>query len=169
MPAYTLTLEDFKPIRNTTAEQVQQAIQKMADPKGPTYLILKDADGNYAQAGGTDGRYRIEAREVFGEGFRHWMAASPACQDRTETVVFYRNRCTENEHLPRRCPLNATVANVLSLQDVMAVMLEYWATGSCSRKYLWDDVSQSWIDREAQEKPEGIQVIKPKGKQGGEA
>lgn len=88
---------------------------------------------------GTNGRYRVEARHVYGEGFKHLMAARSDCRDRAKTVVYYRNVCTENEHPHRQCPLSATVANVLSLDDVLVIMMEYWTPGELSDKFDWDD------------------------------
>jgi hypothetical protein len=41
------------------------AIQKFASPSGPTFLNIKDDLGNWAQAGGTNGRYRVEVRDVW--------------------------------------------------------------------------------------------------------
>jgi hypothetical protein len=166
MPLYRLTLEDHKNAFPVSLGQLQAAIQKLARSPGPTYLNLQDDGGNWAQAGGTNGRYRVEIRNVYGEGFQHWMAALPSCNDRSETVVYYRNRCIENEHPYRKCPLNATVANVLGLNDVMAILTEYWATGLRSAKYSWDDVSRDWIEEDVEKKGTGIKVIKPKSKQG---
>jgi hypothetical protein len=97
------------------------------------------------------------------------MAAVPGCHDRTPTVVHYRNRCVENEHPRRRCPLPATVANVMSIADVLAIMTEYWATGLRSTHYAWDDVSSDWIDADLRENGRGIKVIRPKRSKGGAA
>lgn len=162
MPQYQLMLEDHRNVFPVSLKQVQAAVQKLAGTNGPTFLNLKDGEGNWAQAGGTNGRYRVEVRDVFGEGFQHWMAALPGCPDRSHTVVYYRNKCIENKHAPRRCPLEATVANVLGLADVLAILTEYWATGQRSPHYAWDDVSQDWIADEMDEKGMGIKEIKPK-------
>ena len=90
------------------------------------------------------------------------MAALPGCTDRSKTVVDYRNRCTENEHPPRKCPLYATVANVLSLKDVMVILTEFWVTGLRSAAYNWDDVSQEWLEDDLAQQGTGIKQIKPK-------
>ena len=163
MPLYRLMLEDHSDVFPATLGHVQMAIHKMAASTGPTFLNLKDEGGSWAQAGGSNGRYRVEVRDVFGEGFQHCMAALPGCADRRSTVVYYRNRCTENEHPPRHCPLNATVANVLELSDVLVIMTEYLATGLRSAKYDWDDVSRDWSDEDTAEDGEDITVIKPGG------
>jgi hypothetical protein len=169
MPLYRLMLEDHNDVFPATLGHVQMAIQKMANLNGPTFLNVKDHDGNWAQAGGTNGRYRVEVRDVYGEGFRHWAAVMPGCTDRTNTVVYYRNKCIENKHSRRRCPLDATVANVVGLADVLAIMTEYLATGLRSAKYEWDDVSQHWINEDVAKKGTGIKVIKPKPKKGSDA
>lgn len=166
MPLYKLMVEDRRNVFPASLEQLQAAIYHLGEPTGPTFLNLKDEEGNWAQVGGTNGRYRVEARDVFGEGFQHWLAADPTCQDRSETVVYYRNRCTENEHPYRRCPLGATVANVLGLSDVFVILSEYWATGARSTKYVWDDVTENLLEEAAEERGLGIKTIKPKGSKG---
>jgi hypothetical protein len=166
MPGYRLMLEDHRNSVPATLEHVEAAILKLAGAKGPTFLNLKDENGSWAQAGGTNGRYRVEVREIYGEGFLHWMAALPGCTDRSPTVVYYRNECTENEHAHRRCPLDATVANVLSLNDVMQILTEYWLTGERSARYVWDDVSRDWMDDAVAKRGLGIKEIKPKGNKG---
>jgi hypothetical protein len=162
MPLYRLMLEDHTDVFPATLGHVQMAVQKMASAKGPTFLNLKDSDGNWAQAGGTNGRYRIEVRDVYGEGFRHSLAVLPGCTDRADTVVYYRNKCIENKHAPRHCPLNCTMANVLTLADVLEIMVQYAVTGTRSDKYLWDDGSKFWLDEESH-KLGTIKQIKPKG------
>jgi hypothetical protein len=106
MTLYTLMLEGHKNVFPATLDHVETAIQKMASLTGPTFLNLKDTSGSWAQAGGTNGRYRVEVRDVYGEGFQHWMAALPGCEDRSQTV-----------------------ANIASLADVLVIMTTYLATG----------------------------------------
>ena len=166
MPPYRLMLEGHKDVFPVSLEAVQKAVSKLATAEGPTFLNLKDGNGNWAQAGGTNGRYRIEARHVYGEGFTHLMAARPNCDDRAKTVVFYRNVCTENEHPHRQCPLPATVANVLSLDDVLVVMTEYWSTGELSTKFDWDDHTGEWMADALGQDDRGIKEIKPKNGRG---
>jgi len=162
MPLYRLMLEDHRDVFPASLGHIQAAVRKMAGSSGPTFLNLKDEEGNWAQAGGTDGRYLCDSRDVYGEGFRHFMAAVPGCNDRSRTIVYYRNTCIENRHAHRRCPLEGTAANVLSLSDVLAIMTEYWMTGQRSARYAWDDVSQAWINDENEEKGMIIKVITPR-------
>ena len=162
MPVYTLMLEDHKLVTNPSGEQVYNAVRKIGGRTGPTFIQLKDENGSFTQAGGTEGRYRLESRDVWGEGFQHLMAASTTSKDRSDTIVYYRNVCIEGVHEHRRCPLSCTVANVLPLDDVLEIMVQYAVTGTRSGKYLWDDVSKSWIEEEA-DKFGTIKQIKPKG------
>jgi len=164
MPLYRLMLEDHRNVSPVSLGQLQAALRKLAGSTGPTFLNLKDEDGNWAQVGGTNGRYRVEARDVYGEGFRHWMAALPGCTDRTKTVVYYRNSCIENKHPHRQCPLDATVANVLALNDAMVILTEYLATGLRSATYVWDDLTDAWMEDEMADNDAGITIIKPKAK-----
>ncbi len=166
MPLYKLMVEDDRDIFPASLKQLRAAIYRLGEPTGPTFLNLKDEEGNWAQVGGTNGRYRVEAPDIYGEGFQHWVAARPGCQDRSKTVVYYRNRCTENEHPYRSCPLTATVANVLGLPDVFVILSEYWATGARSAKYVWDDVTQNMLEEAAEEDGMRLKVIKPKGSKG---
>jgi len=161
MPDFTLMLEGHKLVHGVSQEQVRAAVHKMRSPTGPTFVQLADSNGNYAQAGGTRGRYRVECRDVWGEGFQHFVAASWASTDRSSTVVYYRNVCTEGIHERRRCPLNCTAANVLRLEDVLEIMLAYNVAGTRSGKYVWDDVTAEWLEEDASNEGE-IKRIKPK-------
>lgn len=125
-------------------------------------MILTDENGNRAQAGGTLGRYRVEARHVHGEGFQHVMASRLDCRVLDPTTVHDRNVCTEGEHAHCRCPLPATVANVLSLDDVLVVMTECWLTGELSAKFGWDDLTSDWLARAVASADRGITEIKPR-------
>ena len=100
---FTLVLEDHPDQPFATAADLERAVFMMADPEGPTYVILKDSYGGYAQAAGFNDRFRIETRDVYAEGFRHWLAGSPDCKDRSYVVLSYTNQC--DTHGKRPCPL----------------------------------------------------------------
>jgi hypothetical protein len=138
------------------SKQIEQAIYDMGEPEGPTYIMLRNEDGGYAQAGGFKDRYRIELREVYGEGFRHWLAASPTRKDRSDVVIYYRNHCTI--HGKRSCPLEAWGENVLTLADALAILLFYQATGERLGDYRWEDVSEYFLKDESGH----VKQIKPK-------
>ena len=81
VPLYRLMLEEHKDVFPALLEAVQEAVAKLAVPEGPTFLNVTDENGSWAQAGGTNGCYRVEARSVYG-GFQHVMAARRDCRDR---------------------------------------------------------------------------------------
>ena len=91
MARYRLMLEDHADVFPASLEAVQKAVSKLAIPEGPTFLNLTDENGNWAQAGGTEGRYRVEARHVYGEGFQHVMASRLDCRMQDPTVEARRH------------------------------------------------------------------------------
>ena len=162
MSPYTLVLEGFRDQGFATSEQVKDAVQRMARPEGPTYIRLKHPQGGHAEAMGFNDRFRIEARETWGEGFRHWLAASPHVKDRSDVVMYYRNHC--NVHGRRKCPLPAWGENVLALTDVLAIMLFYHASGERSGSYPWEDVTQYCIEAALKSDKQFIREIRPHGR-----
>ncbi len=159
MPALTLVLEDYPDQRFATSGHVERAVSTMARPGGPTYVVLRDAFGGYAQAAGFDDRYRIETREAYGEGFRHWLAGSPTVKDRSDVVMYYRNQC--KVHGRRRCPLPAWGENVLALSDVLSILLFYHSSGERLGSYRWEDVTEYFLDAGLQGKSRFIRDIRP--------
>ena len=157
MSLFTLRLEDHADRELATASDVEYAVRSMAQPRGPTYIMLIHPHGGYAQAAGFNDRYRIESRDVYGEGFKHWLAGSPTIKDRSDVVMHYRNHC--DIHGTRRCPLPAWGENVLGLSDVLAIMLAYHASGERLGTYPWEDVSEYFI-KAGEEKC--IKTIRPR-------
>jgi len=78
MISFTLSVENLPSACRATGDDIRRAIESLRSPTGPTYINLTGSDGSYAQAGGTNGRYVIESRDVYGEGFRHWRAGVPS-------------------------------------------------------------------------------------------
>ena len=159
MPAITLVLEDYPDKPSAKAGQVERAARMMADPDGPTYIVLKDSCGGYAQAAGFNNRFRIETREAYGEGFRHWLAGSPTIKDRSDVVMYYRNHC--KVHGQRRCPLPAWGENVLALSDVLAILLSYHTTGERCAAYPWEEVTKYFIEQGLKGESRFIRDIRP--------
>lgn len=164
MSPFTLMLEGCRDRQAVTASQVESAIERMAQPNGPTWITLKDPHGAYAEAMGCDDRYRIEARETWGEGFRHWLAASPHVKDRSDVVMYYRNNC--KVHGRRKCPLPAWGENVLALADVRAIMLFYHAAGERNGTYPWEDVTRYCIEAGLKGDMRFIREIRPRQRHG---
>jgi len=159
MPVLTLVLEGYRDRPSVTASQVEHAVRLMAKPGGPTYIVLQDPHGGYAQAAGFDDRYRIETRDTWGEGFRHWLAGSPHVKDRSDVVMYYRNRC--KVHGVRKCPLPSWGENVLALSDVLAVLLSFHATGERLGTYPWEEVTRYFIEAGLKGKSRFIRDIRP--------
>lgn len=161
MTGFTLRIEDRDDTELNDIQDLQAAIARLATPRGPTFIVISQTDHEYVQAGGCDGRYIVESRDFFGEGFLHWAAGYPQCNDRSETVVHYRNKCLRSEHPPRRCPLNTVVKRVLGHHDVREILLHYYATGSRLATYAWDDISAKYEKVSTPENDEAIQWIRP--------
>lgn len=163
---FTLVLEGHADRRLTSAGDIERAVHLMAAPDGPTYIVLKDAYGCFAQAAGFNDRFRIETRDVYGEGFKHWLAGLPNVNDRSDVVMYYRNQC--DVHGRRRCPLPAWGENVLALSDVLAIMLFYHASGERLTAYPWEDVSQYFLAKALDDEGGFIRPIRPHNEEHGE-
>lgn len=159
MSHFTLVLEGHHDLPAATARQVEHAVQLMVEPGGPTYIMLKDPQGGYAQAAGFNDRYRIETRDTYGEGFRHWLAGSPSIKDRSDVVMHYRNYC--KVHGRRQCPLPAWGENVLALADVLEIMLFYHRSGERSGAYPWEEVTHYFIEAGLKGTSRFIREIRP--------
>jgi hypothetical protein len=166
MPDFTLVLEGHADRPSASATDVERALRMMARPDGPTYIMLKDAFGGYAQAAGFNNRFRIETRDVYGEGFRHWLAASPTVKDRSDVVIHYRNHC--KIHGRRQCPLPAWSENVLGLADVLSILRFYQGSGERLAAYPWEDVSKYFIDAGMKGESGSIRQIRPHNREHGQ-
>ena len=140
---FTLSVENLSNVRRDTTANIERAIESLRSPTGPTYINLTGPDGSYAQAGGTNGRYVIESRDVYGEGFLHWRAGVPSKSEEKTSVYFYA-KCSRGIHRPRSCPYNIDAADVLCWEDVKEALLHYAATGERHRGYSWRDVSSEY-------------------------
>ncbi len=161
MPTYTLRIEDRCDSELQDLDELLAAIARLTTPRGPTFIVLSDPNGNYVQAGGTNDRYIAESREVYGEGFIHWAAGYPNCNDRSEAVVYYRNKCLKNEHPSRRCPLDTVNRRVLRFADIREILLHYYATSERSPAYAWDDISAKYQEPNPTSGDDPIKEIRP--------
>ena len=140
---FTLSVENLPSACRATGDDIRRAIESLRSPTGPTYINLTGSDGSYAQTGGTNGRYVIESRDVYGEGFLHWRAGVPSKSDEKTSVHFYA-KCNRGIHRPRSCPYKIHAADVLGWEDAKDVLLHYAATGTRHRGYSWRDVSSEY-------------------------
>ncbi len=138
-----LKLESHRDLPNATIEDVVRAVYALARPDGPTYLVLEDGEDSYAQAAGTDGRYVIESRTIFGEGFQHFRVARDLGGADAPAVIHYRQRC--DKHPPRRCPLKVRESEVSTVADVEQALLTFAATGRRDATLFWRDVTPEMV------------------------
>jgi hypothetical protein len=136
-----LRLEGHRDIECPSLEQVGDAIRKMASPTGPTWVLFEDDSGSYIQAAGSGGRYVVESRDVYGEGFRHWRASKSSDAGAETTTILFRNKCPRGKHSPRGCPLTISATQVVGLDDVSQTISHYAVTDERHPAYSWHDVS----------------------------
>jgi hypothetical protein len=94
-----LKIEGRRDLTIATIEDVAIAICALARPDDPTYIVVEDGEDSYAQAAGTEGRYVIESRTMFGERFQHFRVARDLGGADAPAVIHYRQRC--DKHPPR--------------------------------------------------------------------
>jgi hypothetical protein len=138
-----LKLEDHCDLPNATIEDVVRAIYKIARPDGPTYLVVEHGEESYAQAAGTEGRFVIESRTMFGEGFQHFRVCHDLAGSDGAAVVHYRQKCVR--HPPRCCPLRIRDSEVSAFADVERALLHYAATGRRDSRFQWRDVTPEMV------------------------
>jgi len=138
-----LKREGHRDLPNATIEDVVRAIDEMARPDGPTYLVVEHGEDSYAQAAGTEGRYVIESRTIFGEGFQHFRVCRDLVGADAAAVVHYRRKCSK--HPPRRCPIRVLESEVGCLVDVERALLTYAATGERDEGLRWRDVTPELV------------------------
>jgi len=138
-----LKLEGHRDLPRATVEDVAWAISEIARPDGPTYLVVEHGEDSYAQAAGTEGRFVIESRTIFGEGFQHFRACHDLAGPDSAAVIHYRQKCSK--HPPRRCPLRVRESEVCSLADVERALLTYAATGERDGGLQWRDVTPEMV------------------------
>ena len=158
-----LTIEDRRDKANATVSDVRRAVARLALSNGPTFLVLEDGERAYAQAAGTEGRFVIESRTNFGEGFQHFRARRRCGGDASPTVIHYRRHCVR--HPPRRCPLHVRRSEVCSLADVQRALLAFALTGQRDDTLGWRDVTKEYVkDKPRRAGPlSGIREIRPGG------
>jgi len=161
-----LKIESHRDLANATPAQVARAISRLASPTGPTYIIL-ETEGSYCQAAGTDGRYVLETRDIFGEGFTHFRACVGQPGSGEPTTVFHRKRCSK--HPPRRCPLSVLASEVVGFDDVRRALLAFASTGRRCPATAWRDVTEEFLkdSRDDDVGGDNIGVISPNGCGGG--
>ena len=138
---------------------VDSLIHSFGGPGGPTFIVLTGANDQYVQAAGSSGRYILESRDNYGEGFQHLRAGRPGPLSGEKATVYYRWRCTKGIHPPLGCPLGVDAHCVLDLEAVKTALAHYSRTGERHAAFAWHDVTAEHEDHSA---PEGeIRAIRP--------
>lgn len=159
-----LKLEGYPDRDNATVANVAWAVREIASANGPTFLVVELGDEAYAQAAGTQGRYVIESRTKFGEGFQHLRVCHPLAGRDGKAVVYYRQQC--ERHRPRRCPLNIKKSEVSTLAEVEQALVHFARTGKRDSRLQWRDVTAQYIkdrNRPAEDDDDEITQIVPGG------
>ena len=159
-----LELEGYPDRDNATVANVAWAVREIASANGPTFLVVELGDEAYAQAAGTRGRYVIESRTKFGEGFQHLRVCHPLTGRDGKAVVYYRQQC--ERHRPRRCPLNIKKSEVSTLAEVEQALVHFARTGKRDSRLQWRDVTAQYIKdrkRPAEDDDDEITQIVPGG------
>ena len=139
-----LTLEGHCDQPDATIEDVVRAVYAIARPDGPTFLIVAHGEESYAQAAGTEGRFVIESRTMFGEGFQHFRVARDLGNADAPAVIRYRQKCVR--HPPRSCPLRVRQSEVCTLADVERALVTFAATGERDETLFWRDVTTEMLN-----------------------
>lgn len=138
-----LRLEGHCDLSDATIDDIVRAVYEIARPDGPTFLVVEDGEEAYAQAAGTEGRYVIESRTIFGEGFQHFRVAHDSGGADAPAVIHYRQTCVR--HPPRSCPLRVRESEVCTFAEVERAILTFAATGERDGTLFWRDVTAQML------------------------
>jgi hypothetical protein len=127
----TLEVEDELPVRRPTLAVLFDAIERMK-PSGPSFIIVNRDSGDYAQAGGGDGSFLVEWR-VYGEPFIHLVAGKGVISEERVRVQMSLGYAEIFRH------------EVLSVDDVKALLGAFLLDGRCPEGYLWRNVTEDYI------------------------
>lgn len=151
-----LKLVGHRDLPNASIDDVVWAVYEIARPDGPTFLVIEHGEQAYAQAAGTEGRYVIESRTKFGEGFQHFRVAHELAGADAPAVIRYRQTCVR--HPPRSCPLRVRKSEVCAFAEVEQAILTFAATGSRDESLFWRDVTAQMI-KDFTRRPDDDDVI----------
>ena len=140
-----LRLEGHCDQADATIDDIVHAIYEIARPDGPTFLVIEHGEEAYAQAAGTEARYVIESRTMFGEGFQHFRVAHDLGGADAPAVIRYRQTCVR--HPPRSCPLRVRESEVCTLAEVERAILTFAATGERDESLFWRDVTAEMVKK----------------------
>ena len=132
-----LTREGERDVRNASIDHLEQGLAALAEPLGPTFIMLTDDTGGSMRALGSGGRYTAEYLEVFDHHLRVWRAAALDTSDDTPATVGFFTSCPQGIHSPRSCPCVVRASEILRLDDVEMILTTYHAHRSMHLGYAW--------------------------------
>mgnify|MGYP006300258603 CR=1 FL=1 len=161
MPLLSIRTETHGDIDLPSRRLTERCIESLGSPDGSTFLVLKGSVDRFVQAAGSRGRYVLESRDSYGEGFRHLRAGVPRGR---KTTIHFRHWCPQGIHESPGCPLEIDEGSVLSLAAVKEALRHYAATGERHPGFHWDDVT----DEHLEAPPTGVEFeeiedIRPRG------
>ena len=159
MPLLSIRVETYGDIALPSQRQTERFIESLGSPDGSTFLVLEGSVDRFVQAAGSRGRYVLESRDSYGEGFRHLRAGVPRGR---KTTIHFRRSCPQGIHESQGCPLEIDEGSVLSLETAKEALRHYAATGERHPGLHWDDVTKEFPE----ESPDGpdseeIEDIRP--------
>lgn len=133
MSSLVLTVEDRDPVRGPSIGEIEAAVDALTPRGGPGFLILENANEDYAQVAGGDGPLTAEWRECAGGTFTHWVAGydGPGAGENVEietngaVVTVQRNE-------------------VLVSEDVKTILAAFARGEGRPTQYLWRDMTASF-------------------------
>lgn len=132
-----LTLEGERDVRSASIDELEQALEALAEPRGPTFIMLTDDTGGSMRALGSAGRYTAEYSEVFDHHLRVWRSAALDTSDDTPATLGFFQSCPQGIHPPRSCPCVVRASEILRLGDVEMILTTYHAHRSMHLGYAW--------------------------------
>ena len=139
MRLHRIRIEGRGDIAFPSRDLLQTLLDSFGTPNGPTFIVLTGPREQYVQAAGSAGRYILESRDNYGEGFQHLRAGT---QTGRKATVFYRWKCTKDLHPTLGCPLEVDEGAMLTLEEVKAALLHYARAGERSAGFTWHDVTE---------------------------
>lgn len=135
-----LTSEGDRGIQDASDIDLERALEALASPQGPTFIMLIDTKGSYMRALGSNGRYAVEGREVVPGRLLRWRAgaldSADGSDDSKVTVGFFR-KCPRRIHASRQCPFFVRSGEVLGIDDVTTIFSAYHETQRMHLGYAW--------------------------------
>lgn len=132
-----LTSEVEPGIQNASDIDLERALEALASPQGPTFIMLTDTKGGSLRALGSNGRYAVEGREAVPGRLLRWRAGALDSSNDSEVTVGFFRKCPRGIHAPRQCPFVVRSGEVLGIDDVTLILSAYHDDQRMHLGYTW--------------------------------